>query len=438
MRLNDLIDWLNRVITQPRDELGRWQRAVRFGYDLGVHGARQLRQDRAAQMAAALSFRTLFGLLPVMLVGTLIVRAVGGFDQFTQELEGVLDSLGLDEFTVAAADGTQQTLSAWLLVLLESVRQVDLAAVTWVGIGVLAYSAVSLLITIEGAFNTICRAPEGRSFIMRCLIYWAVLTIGPTLIFGARWVDSQFDGFLMRAVSWQWLLVTAQIVWGVAVTWLVLFSVYRLLPNTHVATRPALAGALVATLLIEAGRQSLGLYLQEAVSLRQLSGSLGLIPVFMFWVYLMWLVVLFGLEVAATLERLAGRSLEEMETPAPESALVDPASIVAIMAALATRFDAGQPSTNRDLSVATGVPERTVGWFIERLVSQGFVNRLSQPEGACALARPADTIEAAALLDIGFEALRSSGTLGGDLLTRLREAQRGVVQGITLAGVATS
>ena len=60
-----MIRWMSRVITQPRDELDRWQRAARFAYDLAIYGGRQLRHDRAPQMAAALAFRTLFALVPL-------------------------------------------------------------------------------------------------------------------------------------------------------------------------------------------------------------------------------------------------------------------------------------------------------------------------------------------------------------------------------------
>ena len=56
--------WLKRVVTQPLQELDRWQMAARFAYDLGRFGAHQLRQDRAQDMAAALAFRTCSGCCP--------------------------------------------------------------------------------------------------------------------------------------------------------------------------------------------------------------------------------------------------------------------------------------------------------------------------------------------------------------------------------------
>ena len=89
---------IRRVVTEPRGELSRWERRARFAYDLGRYGARKLRRDAAPQMAAALSYRTLFGLLPVLVVGTMVVRATGGFSLFRDRIAGYLTSVGLDAF----------------------------------------------------------------------------------------------------------------------------------------------------------------------------------------------------------------------------------------------------------------------------------------------------------------------------------------------------
>ena len=57
------------------------------------------------------------------------------------------------------------------------------------------------------------------------------------------------------------------------------------------AGRPADRGP-VAVILLEIGKRSLGA--ADAFSMSSLYGSLGLIPVFMFWMYLMWMFVLFA------------------------------------------------------------------------------------------------------------------------------------------------
>ena len=95
-----IISWLRRAVTQPFQELSRWQRAARFAYDLGRYGARQLRADRAPQMAAALAFRTLFGLAPVVVVGTVLVKLIKGSDAILLSLHELFVAVGLDKIQV--------------------------------------------------------------------------------------------------------------------------------------------------------------------------------------------------------------------------------------------------------------------------------------------------------------------------------------------------
>ncbi|MEE9128602.1 MAG: YhjD/YihY/BrkB family envelope integrity protein, partial [Phycisphaerales bacterium] len=176
-----VVDWLRRVVTQPLDELNRWQKTVRFCYDLGRHGARQLREDRAPQMAGALAFRTLFSLLPVFVVGTIVIKAIGGFDQFMERIKDLFAALGLAEVKMASTGaGEPQSLSDWLLGFVSQVKDLNLAAITWIGVAVLIYSAVSLMVTIENSFNSVYRAPGGRAWMRRFPIYFTVLVLGPT------------------------------------------------------------------------------------------------------------------------------------------------------------------------------------------------------------------------------------------------------------------
>jgi len=442
-----VLEWLGRVITQPHDELTRWQAAVRFAYDLGRYGARQLRRDQAPQMAAALSYRTLFGLLPVIVVGTLVVRAVGGFGDFEEWLASFFSSAGLDGFEIAAAPAgiatdpagagdvaaTGQTLSEWLLTIVSQTETLNLAAITWVGVAVVIYSALSLVGTIEGCFNAICRAPEGRSWTRRVPIYWTVLTLGPAAIFFAAYAERRFSQFMGDHVSWGWVLRIAPTIWSFGAAWLVMFIAYKLLPNTRVKTPAAVMGALMAAVLLEIGKRTMGAYLSNALSIRQLYGSLGLIPLFMFWVYLMWLVVLFGLEVTATLQMLAGRTLEEIESKRRASGLVDPAAVLVVMEVVADRFARSGASTSGEIANETGVAEPIVRILLDGLVERGLLNRVDREDGGVTLARHPGRIDAREVIDVGF-CLADEGGIGrkSAILPRLRDVQRGLASKITL------
>ncbi|MEE8156392.1 MAG: YhjD/YihY/BrkB family envelope integrity protein [Phycisphaerales bacterium] len=440
--IRPVMDWLRRVVTQPLDELSRWQKTVRFCYDLGRHGARQLREDRAPQMAGALAFRTLFSLLPVFVVGTIVIKAIGGFDQFMERIRDLFAALGLDAVQMASTGagdgvaGATQSLSDWLLGFVSQVKDLNLAAITWVGVAVLIYSAVSLMVTIENSFNSVYRAPGGRAWMRRFPIYFTVLVLGPTAIAISMHLNNTFNAALSDQEGWWNLLRAAPVVWTFFVTWIVLFAIYKWIPNTGVSYRPAAIGALIAAVLVELGKRTMGAYLEGAISIQQLYGSLGLIPVFMFWVYLMWLVVLFGLEVAATLQLLGGRRLDELEQRKEPTGLIDPASILLIMQVVAERFERGQPTTPRHVGDETGVAEQIVGRMFDRLVDEGYLHRVDRDDLTVTLAQPPEQVSADRLIEIGFAMVDEVGSgRRSAIVQRLREAQRQLAGQVTLAAL---
>ena len=427
-----ILDQFLRILTQPREELSRGQRWLRNAYDVGVFGLRQLRQDRAAQMAAALSFRTLFSLLPVFVVGTILVRAFQGLDAFEESLAKVLASLGLDDVKiVGASDGESVTMTEWLLGLLQETQQINLTAVSWVGVVVLIYSAIGLMATIENSCNTIYRAPEGRSWIWRAPLYWFVLTLGPAAIIATVWLDARVSSWIEYVGQWQWLIAGLVVAWSFLVTWIVMFAIYMLVPNTNVQARPALIGAFVGATLVTIGRTSLSAYLDNAVSLKQLYGSLGFIPLAMFWVYIMWIAILFGLEVSAILQRFRGQQqLRSMENRQRNSGVLDVGVVLDVTARIVHGFRTGRPITGDAIAESLQAPTAVIERIVDELVDAGFVHRLDHPERPLSAARPLDEIPIRSILDIGRR-LSDQTAIAEAASVSLREAQDSSFDGFT-------
>ena len=436
-RLESLVSWLRRVITQPFGELNRRQRAVRFGYDLGRFGARQLKHDRAQHMAAALSFRTLFSLLPVLVVATLLVKGLIGLEPFLAMAEELLASVGLDTIRVVPSDGVteqSQTMSVWLKDLFGQAAEVDLAAVHWIGVALMLYAALSLMVTIENCLNVIVRAPVGRRWSRRIPLYWFVLTVSPLLVVLWYYVNHRFDQWITSVEAWQWLAYTAWLGWNLFFAWLLMLAVYMLVPSSQPEFKPAAAGAGVAAVLLVLGLRGLGAYLNYGFMVGQLYGSLGLVPLFMIWVYLMWLAVLFGLEVCAILQALPGRRLEELERERKSESLVDPAVVVAVMEVIGKRFTDGQPTTLLQVCEATGLPEQAVSRMFSGLVLENLLHRLDGPSDTVALSKPPEQVTGVELLEVAFRLVDSGQPAAGSrLLDRLRQAQRDLVATTTLA-----
>lgn len=384
------VRWLKRVVTQPLDELNRWQTAVRFAYDLGRYGVKQLRHDRAPQMAAALAFRGLFGLLPVLVVATVLVRSFIGIERFLKLFDNLLVSMKLNEVRIVdVAQGGSESLALgqWLEGLVGQAAQVNLAAIGWFGMAVVVYSAFGLMVTIENAFNIIYRAPHGRSWKSRIPLYWFVLTVSPVAIGVAAYLNGQFETWIASVETWRWTLILIRLVWTCSFEWLFVFTIFKLIPNTAVAVKPALVGSLVAMLLLEIGKGILGTYLTNAFSISMLYGSLGLIPLFMFWVYLMWLAVLFGLEVSATLQMLHGRRLADIQHAPDSTETIDPLAVATTVQQITENFHAGRHSTAQQIAEQTSLHESVVEQIMERLIDVGLLHRVESHDGFVSLAK---------------------------------------------------
>jgi membrane protein len=423
---------IERAVRQPRSELDRWGHSVRFAYDLSRVGARQLTQDRAPEMAAALAFRTLFALAPVLVVVTILVRAVSGVDEFLKLSGQLLDAAGLGDvqlvFPVAGDAGQAartETLKEWLAGVIEQTTHVTLPAVGWIGFAMIVYAAISLLSTIESSFNVIYRAPYGRPLTRSIPLYWFLLTVSPLAISVAAWLHAELDSFGASLAWSEWMAHWFGLTWNFLVTWLLLAMTFVLVPNTSVSVRAASAGAFVTVVLLEIGKRTIGSYLASSFGMSQLVTSLGLIPLFMFWVYLMWLAVLFGLQVSAILQQLGGRELEEMERAAESIGVADPSIVVTLMQEIARDFQRGQSSVTLELATRARLSERQLEQIVHRLIAAGLLHRVAGNEPRVCLAVPPRDIAAPQLLDIGFE-LADTGRVGetSPTVASLRAAQR--------------
>ncbi|MDZ4830655.1 MAG: YhjD/YihY/BrkB family envelope integrity protein [Phycisphaerae bacterium] len=421
--------WLMELLAPLRNvRLGRV--SVGSAADIATFCLRHLREDRAPQIAAALAFRTLFGLLPVLVVVTLIAKAALG-DEFLVKTEGVLESVGLGsvQFAVPAADGGPAAkigLDQWLMQLIGYANTLNITALGWTGFALVALSAIWVLVTIEEAFNVIYRCQQGRSWVRRILVYWFVLTVGPLLLGLAPIALARAAALEHWLRDWAWIAALANILASITFLWLLLLSAYMTIPTVRVAWRPSMIGALVGAVLLQIGKSTFGLYVSKAFGVSALYGSLGLIPLFMFWVYLMWLVILFGAEVAALLQAFRGRDLGARGPAEP-----DAESSLRALRAIATKFESGSTSTLAEVASAARLPTAVATLLIDRFEDGGFVRRTGEADEV-GLARPADGISLIEVMDQAWAAMDRRGEAGA-LERKLREAQRAAVGGTMLA-----
>lgn len=254
-----------------------------------VHLVRRFFSDRIPQSAAALTYTTLFAVVPMMTVTFVMLAAVPAF----RDLGGPIQSFIFRNLVPAAGEQVLEHLQGFS----SQAREL-----TWVGVGLLVVTALLTLSTVEGAFNHIWRVRRARRGVSSFLLYWAVLSLGPLLL-GAGFAASTYVTSL-ELLSGPHALPGAATLLGLMplLTSIAAFTLlYAAVPNTRVPLRHALIGGCFGALLFETAKALFALYVTLFPSYQLIYGAFAAVPLFLLWIYLGWLIVLLGAELVCHL-----------------------------------------------------------------------------------------------------------------------------------------
>jgi membrane protein len=256
-----------------------------------------------------------------------------------------------------------------------------------VGVITLIVIVLQLFTSVENAFNEIWGVRQGRTWVMRIVFYWTVLTLGAVLFFAL--ITSLSAGAYLNFVKenlpfglgptlvsfLQWLLPSLSALLLMAV--LALF--YKFIPNTRVLWRSAAAGAVLVGLLVVANNYLAFLYLSKVVQQRSLFGSLGILPILMFGLYIFWFFLLLGGQVSYAIQNVHFRNSQAAWNTLAES-MRERLSLTVLLR-IGRRFrDCQPPCTASELGAELGVPTQILNECLNRLVTMRLLSPV--PPGA--------------------------------------------------------
>jgi len=416
-----MIDRLLQMLTRPGIEVSRGASFLQFQLRLWRYAARRLNQNNVFAMSAALSFQTIFALVPLLVLALLVAKQVGALEDGKQSLRTFLQSTGLtiiatgDEATLPASatppvtpdtspqDGDErerrrQSAADYIEDLVTSVEtKLSFQRIGPVGAFLFIWTALSLITTMEDSLNRIFGAVRNRAIPRRVLLYWSVMTLGPIALAAANYLGSRTLEASRGLPGIGWLAFGAGWLGPVVVGTLVLTFVYGLLPNTHVKLRTAAGGALVATILWIFAKWLFSQYVERFVLGGNLYGILGVLPLFLMWLNFSWMLFLFGAEIAHTAAH--GRTALE-EKPVEDEVVVTPTDALAIVLAVAQRFQSGDgPATQSEIATQTALHGASANRLLERLTDAGVVCRVKgDGEPSFVLPCPAEKLSVADVL----------------------------------------
>ncbi len=442
-RFSRLVKILSGAAANAEDEIfqleGRGERFVHFW----VLVIRQFIRHRCLVRASALSYSTLLALIPLLVVAFSVTSTLlkdTDVEKLNQFVEKAVSSLappadiptnsiplndrvirqeanavgaGADEVvgnantnSVASGTGaaappaaepavtinTQKEVARWIHDL---VQKTSSGALGVTGMIVLIFTAISLLRGIEETFNDIWGVTRGRNWLLQIMLYWTILTLGPLLLVSALGITGsvhlqQTRSFLENS---PFLAPVLNHLLPIVLISLMLALFYKLTPNTKVEFRAALVGGLCAGAAWHGYNQLGFLLARRAFSANAFYGNLFLIVLVMGGLYIIWLILLFGAQIAYAYQNRAAylqdRLAENVNQRGREFVALR------IMTCLGHRFQTGQrPATTLQISMELGVPSRLTQSVLRTLCATRLVTEAAGAEVAFVPARPLAAINA--------------------------------------------
>jgi membrane protein len=269
-RLNQLQHWL--VPTEPEHDPSVGRRL----WLLGVYTVRRwMFTDRCSALASGLALQTLLSVVPTVGV---VLFFIGKLDPSfgTRFITQIAYALGPETDRAGElADG-----------LVGLAAGVDIQELGRWGLLIVVVLAFLLFSTLEKTINEIWRVSRTRTLVAKFTMFYTLASLGPIVVF-----YSLAQPILSRIGT---LAITPMITSGLG---LVLLN--RFLPNQTVRWRAAIIGGLTSAALFEFGKVAFGNYLSLVAihTYEGIYGSLAILPVFVVWAYLSWMIVLLGAEI---------------------------------------------------------------------------------------------------------------------------------------------
>ena len=256
---------------------------------------RRFSEERVPQAAASMTFTTLLALVPVLTVMVAVASIFPVFDRWSDSFVSFVNQTIVPQ----GADMVFDYIDAF---------RDQANRLTAIGSVMLVVTSLMLIRTIDNAFNRIWRVNTQRPWMMQFLVYWALLTFGPlSLGVGISFMVGSVQDSVLSSGAQQWtdaLKTAARLAFMTVLLW----GLYRFVPNRFVPARQAFVGALITAFCLETARFLFTWYMGNFDGYRSIYGAFAAVPFFLLWLNLLWTLLLGGAVLTASLSYWQGEA----------------------------------------------------------------------------------------------------------------------------------
>jgi len=287
---------LDRVWEVESSNLTRFKRLIHVLIKMVLMVARDFIEKLVKLQAMALAFKTLLSLAPLLAVVFAVLKTFGVHNRMEPALAEALAPLG----------EKGQEITGHLIGFVDKMSAGTLGSL---GLVTLFITVISLIGTIEEAFNHIWRVKSPRKLTRKFSDYLSVILVGPVLVFAAVTVTAtlQSNAFVQKLMSLEpfgTVILTLLKLVPYVTLWGAFTFVYFFVPNTRVKLKAALVGGLVAAILWQTVGWGFAAFVASSTRYYAIYSSFAILLLFLLWLHIGWVIVLLGAQVAYAYQHL--------------------------------------------------------------------------------------------------------------------------------------
>jgi membrane protein len=378
--------------------------------------------------ASALSFTTLLSFVPLFALAFSVLKGLGAQNKVAP---WILNQV---------AAGSEVVVNR----VITYIGNTNMGSVGAIGLAALIYTAISMLGSIESAFNAVWGVSKTRSYYRMFTDYLSVLVSAPLLLLAATSITTTlqskwFVTWIMQRTYLGDIFIFSLSLIPYVTVWVAIFLLYIFMPNTRVRYSSAIIGAVLAGTLWEGAQWAYINFQVGASKYNAIYGTLAALPILMVWIYTSWVIVLFGMEVVAAHQNLA--TFRRDLRGGPVSQELRELVALALLRHVAEGFHRGEPGWGDEhLARKLRIPLRIMRETVNLLEEGGFIVRSGSRQPAIYPARELEGIS----LDQVLLFLRQCGTAtaipgeeqAGEVIEAANTALCEALKGMTLLDLA--
>ncbi len=353
--------WHIRLDKEVDKRKGILLRQLRI-FSLAVQG---FNEDKCLTKATALTFYTLFSIVPILALVFAIAKGFGFEENLQKQL---LESY--PEYT--------DLLNQAFVYAGSMLAHAEGGIIAGFGIVLLLWSVLKLLVSIEQNFNEIWEIKVGRTWVRKLTDYLTVMLISPIflLLAGSILVAIETKVGNIQYIGYMSTFLIKTLAYALVAS--VFTFLYLVLPNTKVTFKSAAVAGIISSILFQLLQWAYIKFQIGANSLNAIYGGFAALPLFLIWVQYSWYVVLFGAEIAFANQNVDHYELENEITKLS----VRYKKVISLMIAnlVAKGFYNGEkPLTSLEIASKLDLPVRLARTIINEFTATGiFVEMKSE------------------------------------------------------------